>query len=130
MRTGSHVNATFKGQNEKEYAWFSIGNALPVSSISGERAARQIIEACARGDAEAIISVQAQLAIKMNAIFPELVTEISALVNQILPGAGGIGKGYARGKDSASALSPSILTTLSDKESYENNELKPNEQLN
>ncbi|MCA1638000.1 MAG: SDR family oxidoreductase, partial [Acidobacteria bacterium] len=25
MRTGSHVNATFKGQNEKEYAWFSIG---------------------------------------------------------------------------------------------------------
>jgi len=130
MRTGSHVNATFKGQNEKEYAWFSIGNALPVSSISGERAARQIINACRRGNAEAIISIQAQLAITMNYLFPELIADISALVNQILPDAGGIGKGYARGKDSASFISPSFLTALSDKESYENNELKQGEQLN
>lgn len=130
MRTGSHVNATFKGQNEKEYAWFSIGGALPVSSINGERAARQIINACRRGDAEAIISVQAQLAITMNNLFPELTADISALVNQILPGAGGIGKGYARGKDSSSSISPSFLTALSDKESVENNELKQGEELN
>ena len=129
MRTGSHVNATFKGQNEKEYAWFSVGNALPVSSISGERAARQIIEACRRGDAEAIISVQAQLAAKMNNLFPELTAEILALVNQVLPGAGGIGTGYAKGKDSTSSISPSLLTALSDKESYQNNELKPGENL-
>jgi NAD(P)-dependent dehydrogenase (short-subunit alcohol dehydrogenase family) len=129
MRTGSHVNATFKGQNEKEYAWLSIGNALPVSSISGKRAARQIIEACRRGDAEAVVSIQARIAIKMNALFPELISEVSALVNQILPDAGGIGKGYARGKDSASLISPSILTALSDKEAYQNNELKPEENL-
>ncbi len=130
MRTGSHVNATFKGQNEKEYAWFSISNALPIASINGERAARRIIEACRRGDAEAIISIQAQIAAKINNLFPELTAEISALVNQILPGDGGIGEDYASGKESASSVSPSILTALSDKESYQNNELEQDERLN
>lgn len=122
MRTGSHVNALFKGQNEKEFAWFSIGNALPVSSISAERAARQIIEAARRGDAEAIISVQAQTAAKINALFPEIAADFAALVNQFLPSAGGIGTALERGKHSRSSLSPSILTALSDKQIDKNNE--------
>jgi len=129
MRTGSHVNAVFKGQNEKEFAWFSIGNALPVSSISAESAAEQIVEACRRGDAEAIISIQAQFATKMNALFPELVAEISGLVNQLLPSAGGIGENSALGKESASFASPSFLTAQLDKESYRNNELKQSEKI-
>jgi NAD(P)-dependent dehydrogenase (short-subunit alcohol dehydrogenase family) len=129
MRTGSHVNAVFKGQNEKEFAWFSIGDSLPVSSISAERAAEQIIEACQNGDAELIISIQAKLAAKINNLFPELTAEISGFVNQILPEAGGIGKNHALGKDSQSFVSPSFLTALSDKESYRNNQLEPGEQL-
>ena len=130
MRTGSHVNAVFKGQNEKEYAWFSIGNSLPISSISAESAAQQIVEAARNGDAELIISIQAKLAAKFNALFPELTTEILNLVNRVLPTAGGIGENYALGKDSTSYISPSFLTALIDKESSQNNELKPNEQLN
>lgn len=124
MRTGSHVNAVFKGQHKKEFAWFSIGNALPVSSIGAERAAAQIIEAAERGDAELIISVQAKLAAKVSALLPELTAEISGLVNQILPDAGGIGENHALGADSASFVSPSILTALADKEIYRNNELE------
>ncbi|MCU1290698.1 MAG: gno 2 [Acidobacteria bacterium] len=122
MRTGSHVNALFKGQNEKEFAWFSIGNALPVSSVSAEYAARQIIEAARNGDAETIISVPAKLAAKINEIFPELTAEATALINQLLPSAGGIGTNSAKGKDSESWISPSILTTLSDKRINKNNE--------
>ena len=129
MRTGSHVNAVFKGQNEKEFAWFSIGNALPVSSISAERAAEQIVEACRQGDAELTISVQAQFAAKMNALFPELTAEILELVNQLLPAAGGIGESYALGKESASFASPSFLTARLDEKSYLNNELKPGEKI-
>lgn len=129
MRTGSHVNAVFKGQHEKEYAWFSIGNSLPISSISAERAARQIIKAAGRGDAELIVSIQAQLAAKANALFPELVADIAGLINELLPAAGGIGENHALGKDSASELSPSFLTAASDKEAYENNELEPNEMV-
>jgi short-subunit dehydrogenase len=122
MRTGSHVNAYFKGQNEKEYAWFAIGDALPVSSISAESAARQIVRATKRGDAELIISIQAKTAAKINAIFPELTAEILSLVNQLLPANGGIGEDKVRGKDSESWLAPSILTALADKEVIENNE--------
>lgn len=122
MRTGSHVNALFKGQNEKEFAWFSIGNALPVSSVSAENAARQIINAARNGDAELIISLPAKLAAKMNELLPELTADITAFINQILPSPGGIGTNLARGKDSKSWISPSILTTLSEKQINKNNE--------
>jgi short-subunit dehydrogenase len=129
MRTGSHVRAVFKGQNEKEFAWFSIGNALPITSVSAEHAARKIISAARYGKAETIISIQADIAIKLHNLFPELSAEIAALVNGLLPEAGGIGKNHALGKESTSAASPSVLTALLDKESYRNNEVEPGEQI-
>ena len=122
MRTGSHVNAYFKGQNKKEFALFSIANALPVSSVSAESAARQIVAAAKRGDAEAVISVQAKLAAKMNALFPEMTAEILSLVNRLLPSNGGIRTAKVRGKESESWLAPSILTAMADREIIENNE--------
>lgn len=130
MRTGSHVNALFKGQNEKEFAWFSLGNASPFTSVSAENAARQIIESVRRGDAEKIISVPAKAAAKIEAIFPEAAAEITSLVNQILPSPGGIGTKSTKGKDSQSWLSPSVLTALSDKEISKNNEHLANSPIN
>ncbi len=129
MRTGSPVNALFKGKNELEYAWFSISDALPVTSVSAETAAKKIIEACRKGQAELIISPQAILAAKVNALFPELTAEVLGLVNRILPSVGGIGEQLVPGKESTSFISPSVLTTLSDRQSYRNNELEPGEQL-
>jgi NAD(P)-dependent dehydrogenase (short-subunit alcohol dehydrogenase family) len=130
MRTGSHINALFKGKNKIEYALFSLMDATPLTSIKAERAARQILSACRRGDAELTITVQAQAAAKINALFPELVAEINGLVSRLLPsGAGGIGTRLAPGKESASFASPSILTALADNASARNNELKPNEYL-
>lgn len=129
MRTGSHINAIFKGKNELEFALFSLMDALPLTSISAERAAQQIVEAAASGDAELIITMQAKLAAKANALFPETVAQVMNLVNRILPSAGGIGTSHALGKDSTSFASPSILTALADKASIKNNELKPNEYL-
>lgn len=129
MRTGSHINAIFKGKNKHEFAWFSIANAFPLASISAESAAKEIVEACRKGEAEAIVSVQAKLAAKMNSAFPELVAEVNGLVNQLLPSAGGIGKNYATGLQSTSFASPSFLTAQLDRKSRENNELKPHESL-
>jgi len=129
MRTGSHVNAVFKGKNEQEYAWFSIADALPVSSISAESAAKEIIEACRAGKSEAIISIQAELAAKMNALFPEMISAVAGLINRILPGKGGIGEDHATGKESASFISPSFLTANIDSASARNNELAPDEQI-
>ncbi len=123
MRTGSPRNANFKGRHRAEYAWFSISDALPVTSIQAERAARQIVSACRRGDAELIISTQAVLAVKFRAFFPEATADILATVNKLLPGPGGIGRKRAKGKESESALAPSILTALSDSAAKRNNEL-------
>src|SRR5204863_2185868 len=55
MTTGSPRNAFFKGQNQAEYAWFSISDALPGVAMNAEAAARAIIRACKRGDAEIVL---------------------------------------------------------------------------
>jgi short-subunit dehydrogenase len=125
MRTGSPRNATFKGRHRAEYAWFSISDSLPVTSMQSERAARQIIAACKRGDAEVILSAQAVAAVKFHQLFPELSADIRALVNRLLPAAtGGIGQRRAKGKESESALSPSWLTALGDEAAQRNNEIR------
>ena len=129
MRTGSHINAFFKGQNEKEYAWFSMSNATPLSSIDVERAAAKIISSCAQGDAELVITFQAKLAAKLFGLAPQTVLSLLALTNRVLPEYGGIGTAKATGLQSSSDLSPSFVTTLIDQASLENNELKPNEQI-
>jgi short-subunit dehydrogenase len=123
MRTGSPRNATFKGKHRAEYAWFSIGDSLPVTSMSAERAARQIINAFVRGDAEVVLSIQAQVAVTFDALFPELSADLLAIVNTLLPGPGGIGKARAKGKDSESPVSPSFLTSLGDAAARRNNEV-------
>ena len=46
MRTGSPRNAVFKGRHREEYTWFHVLDALPGSSMSAVRAARQIVNAC------------------------------------------------------------------------------------
>jgi NAD(P)-dependent dehydrogenase (short-subunit alcohol dehydrogenase family) len=123
MRTGSPRNALFKGQHRAEYAWFSISDSLPVVSMQAERAARQIIGACRRGEAELVVSAQAALAVKFHALFPEATSDILTAVNKLLPGPGGIGRQRARGRESESTLSPSVLTTLGDSAAKRNNEI-------
>jgi NAD(P)-dependent dehydrogenase (short-subunit alcohol dehydrogenase family) len=127
MRTGSPRNATFKGKHREEYAWFAISDSLPVTSIQAERAARQIVAACGRGDAELVITTQAVLAVKFHALFPEATADVMALVNRLLPGPGGIGRKRAKGKESESALAPSILTALSERAAVRNNEVPAGE---
>ena len=122
LRTGSHVNAKFKGQHRAEYTLFSIGDSLPFTSTDAETAAAQIINACKFGDAELIISVPAQLAEKFHALFPGATADLFGFYNRFLPGPGGIGTAQVSGRDSQSMLAPSVLTALSDKATRDNNE--------
>jgi NAD(P)-dependent dehydrogenase (short-subunit alcohol dehydrogenase family) len=123
MRTGSPRNAVFKGRHRAEYAWFSISDSLPVSSMSAERAARQVVAACGRGDAEVVLSIQAQLAVLFHGLFPGATADLLGLVNRLLPAPGGIGTERATGKESQSDISPSWLTALSERAAARNNEL-------
>ena len=112
-----------QGQHQKEYAWFSIGDSLPLVSMDVQAAARKILLACQRGDAEVIITGPGNLAVWLQTLAPNMMTEFLALVNHILPEMGGIGQNAARGFDSESKLSPSWLTTLGDRAAAQNNEM-------
>lgn len=123
MRTGSPRNADFKGQHQFEYAWFSISDALPLLTVSAENAARQIVRACKRGDAELVISVPAKIAVLLDALFPEAMSKVLALANQLLPKAGGVGTERRKGRQSTSSWSPSWITTLNEGAAVRNNEM-------
>jgi short-subunit dehydrogenase len=123
MRTGSPRHASFKGRHRAEYAWFSITDALPLLSQSAERAARQIIAACKRGDAEVVLSLPAKLAVLVHGILPGGTADLLGLVNTfLLPSADGLGTTQVPGGQSSSTLSPSWLTTLSDRAARRYNE--------
>ena len=89
MRTGSHVNAKFKGDHGAEFTWFSLSAVLPLVSVNAERAAAQIIAASRRGQGALIIGLPARLAIIGNAVFPSLTGEVMKLINRILPKSAG-----------------------------------------
>lgn len=127
MRTGSPRHAEFKGQHEKEHAWFRISDSLPLLTIGAERAARQVLDACRRGAAEVVLSLPAKLAVKFHALFPGLTANLLALVDRLLPAPGGIGTEARAGKDSESAIAPSVLTGLTERAALRNNEVAPAE---
>jgi short-subunit dehydrogenase len=124
MRTGSPVNAMFKGKRPQEYAWFAISDSLPLASINAERAARQIISACRRGDAELVITVQAKLAVLARAAAPELFQDAMTLMNNLLPGPATTDGDEARpGRESESEWAPSKLTATTYRAAEKNNEM-------
>jgi NAD(P)-dependent dehydrogenase (short-subunit alcohol dehydrogenase family) len=123
MRTGSPRNALFKGQHRAEYAWFALSDSLPGTSMSAERAARQIVRAFCRGDAEVILSLPAIAAQKVHGLAPGLVSTVLGWVNRLLPGPGGIGRESAKGYQSESFWTRSPLTALTARAARRNNEL-------
>jgi NAD(P)-dependent dehydrogenase (short-subunit alcohol dehydrogenase family) len=88
MRTGSHLQAEFGGDQVGEYDWFAFGasSPYPVAS-SAQRAARLIVSAIRRGDAEYIFPVTALLAARASALFPAATAALLTRVNETLPAA-------------------------------------------
>ena len=127
IRTGVLDHGILKGQNRKEFAWFSISDSLPLISASAEKVARVTIAGLRRGAAEVIVPFPTWLSAKLYALFPELTTNLFGLANRLLPKPGGIGDERAFGKDSHSIWSPSWLTYLSDRAARRNNELPATE---
>ncbi|HEX5432922.1 MAG TPA: SDR family NAD(P)-dependent oxidoreductase [Candidatus Angelobacter sp.] len=115
MRTGSHLNAQFKGKHQKEYGWFALSATNPLFSISVERAARQIVHATRRNQPELAISWQAELLARAHGAAPELTLRALALVNHLLPGAEGASSEKKPGRESRSSLTRSPLTALGER---------------
>jgi len=125
MRTGSHINASFKGRHRDEFAWFAIADSLPWISIDGRRAAAQIVDAARHGDAELVVSWPARLAVLASALAPAAVAMANGLANRLLPGRAVDGDQSHSGWQSGSRWAPSVLTRSSERSAAENNELPP-----
>lgn len=100
MRTGSYFSAEFKGDYEQEFTWFSLGSSLPLITIDAQRAARQIVQATRRGEAERILSLPANILAKAHGLFPNLTSDIMALADRyMLPQDSGQGQDVRIGHD-------------------------------
>jgi NAD(P)-dependent dehydrogenase (short-subunit alcohol dehydrogenase family) len=122
MRTGSHVNAFFKGSHDEEFAWFAMGMALPGSAMRADRAAGKIVEACRVGRPELVLTLKAKVAVLAHGIFPNTVARVTALVNRFLPQSSGQA-GRKSGWDSRGKIDPAF-TRRADEATEELNEMR------
>ena len=84
MRTGSHVQAEFSGDRQREYRWFSLGASLPGISTSAKSAARQIVRATVEKKSELTITPQAVSAALLAQLAPETTAALLGWVNSAL----------------------------------------------
>ncbi len=90
MRTGSYLNAEFKGLAKKEFAWFGLIGNLPGFSVAAEYAARTVVKALQHSRRTCTISLPTKILIASEALLPETTQSILAVVNRyILPASGG-----------------------------------------
>ncbi len=124
MRTGSHVNAKFKGKHDMEFAWFAASAGAPLISMNADRAARKILAASRRGQPSLTLTFAARGAILGNALFPNLTGYMMRLASRFLPGTGDEEGNQSRAGSQLHRLSPKWLTHLADAATARNNEDK------
>lgn len=107
MRTGSPIQAVFKGDHEKEYAWFAISDVFPGLSLSAETAAKKIVEAARERRTDLTPSLPAKARNVLSAIFPETFAWIMQGLAGLMPN----GQSHQRktGAESRGLLERSIL---------------------
>jgi short-subunit dehydrogenase len=105
MRTGSQVNALFKGRNRDEYTWFMLAGSIAPFSVPAPAAARRIIAAVERNQAEVMVGVEAMVGTRLYGVCPQTVSAVMSRVARLLPRPGGIGRSLERGLESRSRWS-------------------------
>jgi hypothetical protein len=112
MRTGSHRNAFFKGDAEKEFGWFSLGASLPFISMDAERAGHQIVQSARMGEAERILSLPAAIVARVQGVFPGTTSNLLGLVNIVLPSRDSTNTSRLKGKIAEAQLGSRLLDSL------------------
>jgi short-subunit dehydrogenase len=85
MRTGSPIQAVFKGHHEKEFAWFAITDVLPFLSMSAESAARKIVHAARQRAAELMPSMAGKLRVIAAGFTPEIYSVFLRALGAAMP---------------------------------------------
>ena len=87
MRTGSHLNAQFVGDQGPEFAWFSAADNIPLLSMDADRAAAQIVRAVLAGRAVVQPTPLAKVAQRVDALAPNATSLLLGVVTRLLPDA-------------------------------------------
>lgn len=85
MRTGSPIQAVFKGNHEKEFAWFETIDHMPMISMSADMAAKKTLAAVRDGQTEVILSWPGKLRMFMGTVFPETMNLLMDFANRLMP---------------------------------------------
>ncbi|AKT50321.1 SDR family NAD(P)-dependent oxidoreductase [Arsenicicoccus sp. oral taxon 190] len=124
MRTGSHLQAQFIGDQAKEYAWFAPGASLPLVSMSADRAAHQMVEATLAGDPVALLSPLSKVGARVAGLAPATTTRLLGLMARVLPSGTGDGQTIT-GHEARERLGNPVveaLTVLGNRAARRNNE--------
>lgn len=122
-RTGSPMNVSFKGKHRLEYAWFMLGDSLPILSMDATRTARKIVSAIQRGQPELVLTIPAKIAVTVNALAPGLLARAFEVTNALLPDPPREGGRETHfGFESESPLVPAWLTKMTRTAEKRNNE--------
>jgi NAD(P)-dependent dehydrogenase (short-subunit alcohol dehydrogenase family) len=109
MRTGSPLNASFKGDAAREFEWFSAGDSHLLISTKPESAARVIVGSAKRREGKVILTWQAKVLRAAHALVPNLVLSVLGLVNGWLPRERGLRFEARRGQELTTPGAPSSL---------------------
>lgn len=126
LQTGSPIQAVFKGDHEKEYAWFASADNLPGLSMNVETAARLIIEAARKRKGEVILSTLGKIREVLNAFIPDTMSSMMAILAATLPK--GQSDEYKTGAEASSEFESAPLTralSARAKKAAERNNQKP-----
>jgi len=120
MRTGSPRNISLKGAHEDEYAWFKTADSLPLLSQDAQKAASEIVEGIAAGDAEVILTPIARSASILNGIAPGALTTIMQWTDRFLPRSEN--REIKKGFESESEATTGVVGSRTDEAAARNNE--------
>lgn len=112
MRTGSHLNAEFSGDQAAEYAWFAPGASLPLVSMDAERAAARIVDGLLRGRSIVILTPLAKIGARVAGLAPATTAAVMGLVSRALPGAPPTSTGTVDGHTARSRLHSPVVERL------------------
>jgi NAD(P)-dependent dehydrogenase (short-subunit alcohol dehydrogenase family) len=123
MRTGSPVHVEFRGQPEKEYVWFTLGDLLPITAMSAERAARRIVRATRRRETRLTLTWQARALRLIHDLAPVTTAHGLRLATRLLPGT----NGHAQAPDAAHGTAlrgilPNIAENALDRAAWRTNQ--------
>jgi short-subunit dehydrogenase len=84
MRTGSYLNAKFRGNARSEFAWFGLLGNLPGFSVAADYAARCIRRSIEKGRYVCTISLPAKVLIACEALLPDTFRAVLTSSNRFL----------------------------------------------